>query len=60
MLLAQLIEGYQWILIILLIALIAAFVVIRKKQVQGEQMVEADLKKERVDVDRKGDVRKHH
>ena len=32
MLLAQIIEGYQWILIILLIALIAAFVVIRKKQ----------------------------
>jgi len=35
MLLAQLIEGYQWILIILLIALIAAFVVIRKKQNKG-------------------------
>ena len=32
MLLAQIIEGYQWILIVLLIALIAAFVVIRKKQ----------------------------
>jgi hypothetical protein len=32
MLLAQIIEGYQWILIILLVALIAAFVVIRKKQ----------------------------
>ena len=25
-------EGYQWLLLILLIALIAAFVVIRKKQ----------------------------
>ena len=32
MLLAQIIEGYQWILIVLLVALIAAFVVIRKKQ----------------------------
>ena len=32
MLLAQIIEGYQWVLIILLVALIAAFVVIRKKQ----------------------------
>jgi|RhiMethySRZTD1v2_1073278.scaffolds.fasta_scaffold3731995_1 hypothetical protein len=35
MLLAQIIEGYQWILIILLVALIAAFVVIRKKQNKG-------------------------
>lgn len=32
MLLAQILEGYQWLLLILLIALIAAFVVIRKKQ----------------------------
>jgi hypothetical protein len=32
MLLAQIFEPYQWILIVLLIALIAAFVVIRKKQ----------------------------
>jgi hypothetical protein len=32
LLLAQLLSGFQWILVILLIALIAAFVVIRKKQ----------------------------
>jgi hypothetical protein len=32
MLLAQILEGYQWLLLILLIALIAAFVIIRKKQ----------------------------
>ncbi len=30
--LAAIIEGYQWILILVLIALIAAFVIIRKKQ----------------------------
>lgn len=33
-------------------------VVIRKTTVQGEQTVEADLKKERLDVDRSGDVDK--
>ena len=32
MLLAQMLSGFQWLLVILLIALIAAFIVIRKKQ----------------------------
>jgi hypothetical protein len=32
MLLAALLEGYQWLLLVVLIALIAAYFVIRKKQ----------------------------
>lgn len=35
-------------------------VVIKKKTVQDEQTVEADIKKERLDVDRSGDVTKRH
>jgi photosynthetic reaction center H subunit len=31
--------------------------VVRKRQVEGKQTVEADLKKERADIDRKGDAR---
>ncbi|MEG3193797.1 YsnF/AvaK domain-containing protein, partial [Lysobacter sp. D1-1-M9] len=35
-------------------------VVIRKQTVQGEQKVEADLKRERVDVDKNANARKKH